>query len=589
MQRKRLTREQGTIRKDWGGRLPIALCYPNSYAVGMCNLGFQSVYSLFNSARGFVCERVFAEPVLIGSSSAGRGDWTGDESYRVQSRLEALGEPLSVESQRPLGDFSVVAFSLSFELDYFNIGDVLRRAGVAPLAVDRVETDPIVIAGGPAVSGNPEPVAPMLDAVIVGEVEPVMAGLQEVFLGGGSRADQIGRLAKLPGVYVPAQYSIGYTSAGTIERVTPADLEVALPVARLNARNVNDFHTMSAVLSPDIELGDMFLVEMTRGCARGCRFCLAGYTSLPVRHRQVDHLIEAVQHGVGLRKRIGLISAATSDHPQLEQLLARMLEVGADVSLSSLRIDRISPFLVEALVRSGTKTITLAPEAGSQRMRDVINKRLTHEQIVQAAELAGRGGIPKVKLYFIVGLPGETDDDVRELAALSSEILARTREHQRGARVAVNLSPHVPKAQTAFQWEAMAPVETSSRRIKLVQRALGSLGIDVRFEAPAAQRVQAILARGDRRLTPVLLETQRLQQFEPNLKKHGLDPEFYLGAMDPNGIMPWSLVSTGVPEWYLKQEFGRARGIGGQEIPTLDLPPKAAAVVEAARLAGAVA
>jgi radical SAM superfamily enzyme YgiQ (UPF0313 family) len=589
VQRKRLTREQGTIRKDWGGRLPIALCYPNSYAVGMCNLGFQSVYSLFNSARGFVCERVFAEPVLIGSSSAGRGDWTGDESYRVQSRLEALGEPLSVESQRPLGDFSVVAFSLSFELDYFNIGDVLRRAGVAPLAVDRVETDPIVIAGGPAVSGNPEPVAPMLDAVIVGEVEPVMAGLQDVFLGGGSRADQIARLAKLPGVYVPAQYSIGYTSAGTLERVTPADPELALPVARLNARNVNDFHTMSAVLSPDIELGDMFLVEMTRGCARGCRFCLAGYTSLPVRHRQVDHLIEAVQHGIGLRKRIGLISAATSDHPQLEQLLTRMLEVGADVSLSSLRIDRISPFLVEALVRSGTRTITLAPEAGSQRMRDVINKRLTHEQIVQAAELAGRGGIPKVKLYFIVGLPGETDDDVRELAALSSEILARTREHQRGARVAVNLSPHVPKAQTAFQWEAMATVETSTRRIKLVQRALAPLGIDVRFEAPAAQRIQAILARGDRRLAPVLLETQRLQQFEPNLKKHGLDPEFYLGAMDPNGIMPWSLVSTGVPEWYLKQEFGRARGIGGQEVPTLDLPPKAAAVVEAARLAGAVA
>src|SRR5438270_215819 len=456
VQRKRLTREQGTIRKDWGGRLPIALCYPNSYAVGMCNLGFQSVYSLFNSARGFVCERVFAEPVLIGSSSAGRGDWTGDESYRVQSRLEALGEPLSVESQRPLGDFSVVAFSLSFELDYFNIGD-------------------------------------------------------------------------------------------------------------------------------------MFLVEMTRGCARGCRFCLAGYTSLPVRHRQVDHLIEAVQHGIGLRKRIGLISAATSDHPQLEQLLARMLEVGADVSLSSLRIDRISPFLVEALVRSGTKTITLAPEAGSQRMRDVINKRLTHEQIVQAAELAGRGGLPNVKLYFIVGLPGETDDDVAELAALSSEVLARTREHNRYGRVAVNLSPHVPKAQTAFQWEAMAPVDTSMRRIKLVQRALGPQGIEVRFEAPASQRIQAILARGDRRLAPVLLETHRLQQFESTMRHHGLDPEFYLGQMDPNGIMPWSMVSTGVPEWYLRQEFGRARALGGQEIPLLDLPPKAAAVVEAARLAGAAA
>lgn len=587
IQRKRLAREQGTIRKDWGGRVPIALCYPNSYAVGMCNLGFQSVYGLFNAARAFVCERVFAEPVLIGSRSAGRGDWTGDDRYSIQQRLLATGEPLSIESQRPLSDFNVVALSLSFELDYFNVGDMLRRAGIPPLACDRTETDPIVIAGGPAVSGNPEPVAPMLDAVIVGEVEPIIDSLQEVFNGPGDRWEQIDRLSRLPGVYVPAKYAISYRSDGTIEGVQAA--EVALPVQRLNARNVNEFQTMSTVMSPDIELGDMFLVEMTRGCARGCRFCLAGYTSLPVRHRHVDHLIEAVEHGLHFRKRVGLISAATSDHPQLEQLLERMMDVGAQVSLSSLRIDRITPFLVEALVKSGTRTITLAPEAGSQRMRDVINKRLTHEQIVHAAELAGRGGIPNVKLYFIVGLPGETDDDVRELAQLSREILRRTREHNRYARVAVNLSPHVPKAQTAFQWEAMADVATSDARIKLVQRALGPLGIDVRFEAPASQRVQAILARGDRRLAPVLLETQRLQQFEPNLRKAGLDPDFYLGAMAPNGIMPWSLVSTGVPEWYLKQEFGRSRGLGGQDVPLLELPPKAAALVEAARLAGSAA
>jgi radical SAM superfamily enzyme YgiQ (UPF0313 family) len=589
VQRKRLDRESGTVRKDWGGRLPVALCYPNSYAVGMCNLGFQSVYALFNSAREFVCERVFAEPVLIGSRSAGRGDWTGDDRYQIESRLQAVGEPVSVESQRPLSDFAVVAFSLSFELDYFNVSDVLRRAGIPPLAADRAKTDPIVIAGGPAASGNPEPVAPMLDAVIVGEVEPVIDGLQEIFLGSGDRWDQIDRLARLPGVYVPAKYAVSYGADGSLRCLDRASGDIALPVARLNARNVNEFQTMSAVLSPDIELGDMFLIEMTRGCARGCRFCLAGYTSLPVRHRHVDHLIEGIRHGMQLRQRIGLISAATSDHPQLEQLLARMLEMGANVSLSSLRIDRITPFLVEALVRSGTRTITLAPEAGSQRMRDVINKRLTHDQIVRAAELAGRGGIPNVKLYFIVGLPGETDDDVRELASLSAEILARAREHNPYARVAVNLSPHVPKAQTAFQWEPMADVETSMQRIKLVQRALGPLGIDVRFEAPASQRVQAILARGDRRLAPVLLQTQRLQQFEANLGRQGLEPERYLGSMDPNGIMPWSAVSTGVPEWYLKQEFGRARGLGGQEIPLLELPPKAAAVVEAARAAGAAA
>lgn len=563
VQRRRLTREQGTVRKDWGGRLPIALCYPNTYAVGMCNLGFQTIYSLFNAQKDFVCERVFAEPVLMGSQSAGRGDWTGDEQYRVDNRVRGLDEPLSIESQRPLTDFAVVAFSLSFEMDYFNIGDVLRRGGIAPLAADRDETDPIVIAGGPAVSGNPEPVAPMLDAVVVGEVEPAMEGLQDAFLGGGTRADMLDRLARLPGVYVPGRYTIGYNADGTIADVQAATPELALPVKRLNARNVNDFQTMSAVLSPDIELGDMFLVEMTRGCARGCRFCLAGYTSLPVRHRHVDHIMEGVKHGLQFRQRIGLISAATSDHPQLEKLLEKMLAAGARVSLSSLRIDRITPFLVEALVRSGTKNITLAPEAGSQRLREIINKRLTHEQIVHAAELAGRGGIPKAKLYYIVGLPGETDDDIRELAALSGEVLSRMRDHNRGARVAVNMSPHVPKAQTAFQWEAMAPVAVSEQRIRLVQKALSHLGVDVRFEPPAAQRVQAILARGDRRLTPVLLETQRLQDFERNLRRRGLDPEYYLGEMNPDGIMPWSLVSTGVPEWYLRREFGRARAVAG--------------------------
>lgn len=586
VQRKRLARERGTVRKDWGGRVPVALCYPNSYAIGMCNLGLQSVYGLFNAKRDFVCERVFAEPVLIGSRSAGRGDWTGDDRYRIESRLEVVGEPLSVESQRPLSDFPVVAFSLSFELDYFNVGDMLRRAGIPALASERTDTDPVIIAGGPAVSGNPEPVAPMLDAVIVGEVEPIIDALQEVFANTSDRWEQIGALSRLPGVYVPARYEVHHAADGTISGVNTG---AVLPVQRLNARNVNDFHTMSAVLSPDIELGDMFLVEMTRGCARGCRFCLAGYTSLPVRHRHVDRLIEAVQHGLQFRKRVGLISAATSDHPELEQLLEKMMQVGADISLSSLRIDRITPFLVESLVRSGARTITLAPEAGSQRMRDVINKRLTHEQIVHAAELAGRGGIPNVKLYFIVGLPGELDSDIDELAALSAEVLSRAREQNAYGRVAVNLSPHVPKAQTAFQWEAMEEVQVVERRIKMIQKALGPLGIDVRFESPAGQRVQAILARGDRRLAPVLLETQRLQQFEGNLKRHGLDPEFYIGAMDPNGIMPWSLVSTGVPEWYLKQEFGRARGLGGLEVPLLDLPPKAAAVVEAARRVGAAA
>lgn len=567
VQRKRLAREQGTIRKDWGGRVPIALCYPNTYSIGMCNLGFQSVYSQFNATKEFVCERVFAEPVLVGSGSAGRSDWTASDDYRLDSRLSLLGEPLSVESQRPLSDYMVVAFSLSFELDYFNVGDVLRRAGIPPLAEERDDEHPIVIAGGPAVSGNPEPVAPFLDAVLIGEVEPAMEGLRDAFLGGGSRADVLARLARLPGLYVPSAYRLSYAADGAIDGVMPSSPDLALPVARLNARNVNDFQTLTAVVTPDSELGDMFLVEMTRGCARGCRFCLAGYTSLPVRHRHVDHIMEGVREGLKYRKRIGLISAATSDHPQLDTLLERMMAEGAEVSLSSLRIDKITPFLVEMLVRSHTRTITLAPEAGSQRLRDVINKRLTHEQIIHAAEIAGRGGIPRGKLYFIVGLPGETDDDIRELAALSSDVLDAMRSANPRARVAVNLSPHVPKAQTAFQWESMAAVPTVEKRIALVQKLLRPRGIDVRFEAPSSQRVQAILARGDRRLAPALLETTRQSDFERAMLAQGLDPERYLGERDPNGVMPWSLVSTGVPDWYLRRELGRARSAA--ELPIL--------------------
>jgi radical SAM superfamily enzyme YgiQ (UPF0313 family) len=463
-----------------------------------------------------------------------------------------------VESGRPLADFAVLALTLSFELDYFNIGDLLRRAGIPPLAADRNERYPLVVAGGPAVSGNPEPVAPFLDAVVIGEAEPVIDPLLEVVSAHDDRAATLRNLAKLEGVYVPSLYHVAHHDGGGISDIEPMD-GAPMPVTRLWARNVNEFDTTSVVLSPDIELGDMYLVEMTRGCARGCRFCLAGYTSLPVRHRTVARVVQAAEKGLSHRKRIGLISAATTDHPSLDQLLVELIERGAQVSLSSLRIDRLTEATVAALVRSDTRNITLAPEAGSQRMRDIINKRTSHEQILRAGRLAGEGGIPKVKLYFMLGLPGETEQDVDELISLCKDLLSEAQRGNRGARLALSLSPHVPKAQTAFQWEAQESASVVMGRIQRIQHALQPLGVAVRHESPMLSRVQAVLARGDRRVAMALLQTRKLKDWEAALGRCGLSPERYVGALDPVDLLPWSVVSTGVPDWYLRREFNKAR------------------------------
>jgi len=316
--RQRLSREWGTIIKDWGGKIPIALIYPNTYYVGMSNLGFQTIYGLLNSYDNIVCERIFWE--------------------------EKVKEPLSIESQRPLGDFAVLAFSISYELDYFNVVEILKSSAISLFAADRNDSHPLLIAGGSCITANPEPLSPFFDCFAIGEGEAILPPMLKALTEGiqDSRDVLFRTLALLPGIYVPSLYE-------------------GNPISRQWVRNIDDFATTSVILTPETELGRMYLMEVARGCRWGCRFCLAGFLFRPFRFRSLNSLLSQAESCLKYEKRIGLLGASPFDHPELEELVARLQQMGAEMSISSLRIRPLSRVALRGLVESGTQTLSLAP------------------------------------------------------------------------------------------------------------------------------------------------------------------------------------------------------------------------------------
>ena len=382
--RKRLDAETGAVLKDWGGRLPLALVYPNSYYLGMSNLGLQTLYGLLNSRSDIVCERAFYDPPL----KSERGD---DPS---------LG-PVTIESQRPLADFPVVAYTLTYEIDYYHVVRSLQAAQIEPLSINRDDGDPLIIAGGAAVITNPLPLADCFDAFVIGEAEPILEELIDTLqeYAYSPRADQLDALAKIPGVFVPA---IG--SGGGVERQW--------------VRDISTTEAMSLVLTDETEFNQMTLIEAARGCGRGCRFCIAGYVFRPPRYRPLESLLNQVQVGLKRSNRVGLLGAAVADHPQLAELAVETDRLGGRVSVSSLRVDNLATELLDVLSRGGTRTVTLAPEAGSERMRRRINKAVSEEQIIEAADKVGAAAMNRLKLYFMIGLPDEEDEDVEAMANL---------------------------------------------------------------------------------------------------------------------------------------------------------------------------
>jgi radical SAM superfamily enzyme YgiQ (UPF0313 family) len=512
--RERLNHERGTTIRDWGGRLPIALVYPNSYRIGMSNLGVHVVYRLFNQYPGVVCERVF---------------------YEAKN-----GSPVSLESQRPLRDFAVLAFSLSFELDYLNLVAMLRSSNVPLSREARDDSHPLLIAGGPCVMANPEPLASIVDVFAIGEGEVIVPALVETLTQATDqpREDLLKQLATLPGVYVPRFYQVQMENE-RILGIRPTGGITQTP-QRQWLRRLDDHPACSVIITEDTEFGDMFLMEVTRGCGRGCHFCLAGVAYSPVRERSPEVLLATAKNGLAYRQTLGLIGASLSDYSHLEELASGLRDMGAKLSVASLRVDPLPEALLKALSDSGSRTITIAPEAGSERLRRKIRKGISTEDIMRAAELVARYDFPHLKLYFMVGLPTEDDSDVQEIVELMRAVRKRFRR-----RITVNITPFVPKAQTPFQLTAMASRKVLAERFHCVKNGLRSLEVETRGDSPRWAEVQGVLARGDRLIGEALmvLEGTSLSAWRKALEATSLDTKRYLGNRSTDEILPWLTIT----------------------------------------------
>jgi radical SAM superfamily enzyme YgiQ (UPF0313 family) len=551
-----LATEDGAIRKEWGGRLRIALVYPNTYALGMSNLGFQTIYWHLNQIPDVVCERVFLP------------DMEDLEEHR-----RTRTPPLSLESLRPLTDFHLVGFSVTYEGDYINVLRMLTMAGIPLRPAERGPHHPLVLMGGVCAFSNPEPLAPFMDFVVVGEGEEIVHEIVDLYREVGSERDHLlPRLAAVPGIYVPDRYAVRYAADGTIASVAPMDESVPGTVVKRRLKNVNQFETISLVKTPKAEYGHMALLEVGKGCGRGCRFCLEGEIYRPVRHRSVESLRESIAkiaaESKGDGRRIGLVGACVSDYPWLGDLLKILDEHGLEVSISSLRADSLTEDLVAALQRGGHRTLTMAPEAGTERLRGVIRKAISDEQLYAACELLRRYGIPNLKTYFMIGLPTETRDDVAAIPDLAHRLLERLRVpgpdgHPFG-RLTLSISSFVPKPWTPFQWAAFDDVGALQEKLGIIKDGVRRFSnVRVLHENPREAALQALLARGDRRVGDFLELAAGLEgDWRRALREWDGDAGFYTArTRSVDERMPWDHFEVGVRKTGLVREWNRALGV----------------------------
>ena len=545
-----LAREKGTVRKDWGGKLSIALAYPNFYRLGMSNLGFQVVYQIFNKRSDVVAERVFLPE--------GR-----EMSLYVQS-----GKPLlSLESQRPLQDFDLLAFSLCFENDYVNILKILDLAKIPLLSEQRAGPCPFVMAGGITTFLNPEPIAPFIDFFLIGEAEANLDDFVDLLIVASarspSRREVILDLARnMKGLYAPHLYEPEYNKEGTIKSFEPREPGVPEKIEAALWTPSRQEVPQSTITTPDTEFGDKVLIELSRGCGRSCRFCAAGYVYRPPRDYNKEDLRAAIDKAMGMGNQVGLLGAAVSDVEGIEELTSMITRRGGRFSISSLRADSLTHGLLECLKEARQKTLAIAPEAGSDRLRKVINKHLTKEQILESATLIASIGAFSIRLYFLIGLPTETREDISGIVdlvkAIKHRVVKESAPRGRIGDIRLSVNCFVPKPFTPFQWFPLEQISSLKEKQKFLKKSLVKEGgIKVTSDLPKWAYVQTLLSVGDRRVASMLLKAHESGgDWTKALRFSKVNPDFFVyrpKALDE--VLPWDFIDHGIRKEHLIKEY----------------------------------
>lgn len=563
--RERRAGETFLFAKKHDAPLRACLVYPNRYAVGMGNLGFQAVYAIFDRQPGMVCERAFLP----------------DEDETAAAARAGLR---SFESGRPVAEFDIVAFSISFESDYLNLVPLMRLIGLEPRAANRSGPRPLVLAGGPAVFLNPEPIADFFDLFLIGEAEEMLPDFlalhAEIAPHGDFRPLLEEAARRIAGAYVPAHY------APVFEGPVQVRLDYTGPgrprVERRLLWDLNRFPTATRVLSKEAVFGDMVMVEASRGCQWGCRFCAAGFMYRPVRTRDPEGLAHSLDEALRHRSTVGLVGAEMASVPGVDALAERAAARGGRLSPSSLKADCVTPRLAAALATGGTRSATVAPEAGSERMRQVINKNLSEADILRAADLLVGEGVQSLKLYFLYGLPTETGEDVLAIAELTAKIRDRlcegSRKRGRIGGVTVSLNAFSPKPWTPFQWDPMEPLASIRAKTRLLRRACGripNLTLDV--ESPREAYLATLLSRGDRRLSHALEALHAFGgewwEFVRRWQREGLEglphPDSYVHrSYGESELLPWDFIDHRIHKSYLWAE--RRKALAGRQTAPCD-------------------
>jgi radical SAM superfamily enzyme YgiQ (UPF0313 family) len=554
--RERLFHEKGSIRKKWKNRVPIALVYPNKYSVGMSNLGFQLVYWLLNQDDAIVAERIFLP--------------------------ESATKPLSLESGRPLADFPLLFFSVSFEQDYQNLLMLLEMSGIPSLASERTGKSrvisamatggqPLVVAGGVATFMNPEPLAPFVDLFIIGEAEPILDSVMALLLHGLGRKNKLRLLeeigANLAGCYTPELYQVTYASDGTLLSNSPREDYATLPrrIKKVIKNSSANIAAHSIILTPRAEFSDLYMTELGRGCSRGCRFCAAGFIYRPPRLWQAQTIINAIDARPENTKRVGLLGMEMAHSEDVALIADYLSKQSCSLSFSSLRADIINSSLLELLGSSKLKSAAIAPDGGSERLRRVINKGITENDVLTAAEILAKKGIQNLKLYFMIGLPTESQADLDEMVDLimkvKKEILTVGRSRGRLSTMTLSINCFIPKPWTPFQFHPMEKVAMLKQKLKFLRKKIAAEpNIRIKTESPEKAFYQAVLSRGDRRVGHALLSMVLTGcTWRQAFANENINPDYYAlrqrGASEP---VPWDIIDHGIERKYLWSEYQKA-------------------------------